>query len=52
MTGTAPVERTYPVIVRITMAEAAMTAAKFLNIKSPVSFSFELKNLEVGLVRA
>jgi len=36
------VARTYPVISKITAAEAAMIAAKFLNRKSPVNLDFIL----------
>jgi hypothetical protein len=47
ITGTAPLDRTYPVIMRITIAEAAKTAAKFSNKKSPVIRILEEKSLEV-----
>ncbi len=49
MTGTAPDERTYPVMSKITIAEVAMTAARFLKRKSPVILAFLPKKLG-GLV--
>jgi hypothetical protein len=43
-TGTEPVVNVYPVISRITIAEAATAAAMILNKLSPVSFILLEKN--------
>jgi hypothetical protein len=45
ITGAESTVKTYPVMIRITIAEAAMTAAMFLKRKSPVNFIFLVKNL-------
>jgi len=45
MTGAEPDARTYPIMIRITKAEAATTAAKFLKTKSPVILIFLVRNL-------
>jgi hypothetical protein len=53
ITGAEPEARTYPVIIRITNAEAAITAAKFWKTKSPVTLIFLTKNFGlIILVRA
>jgi hypothetical protein len=40
MTCDEPEASSYPVIIRIIRADAAITAAKFLKIKSPVKATF------------
>jgi hypothetical protein len=45
MTDVEPDANSYPIINNRTRAEAAITAAKFLNRKSPKEATFLVKNL-------